>query len=184
MTRIIAGIHKGKKLSVPSGTDIRPTTDRMRERLFSILFHDKYPTMQGARVADIFAGTGALGLEAISRGALHATFVEKAPASIKCLQDNIKSVQGTASTQILRSDALRLPGAASPYDFIFLDAPYRAGLTEPTIGRLLDGRWLSPDGVIIAEMHKAENFTPDPRLQIVDDRTQGIQRLVILGFAV
>ncbi|TNE62243.1 MAG: 16S rRNA (guanine(966)-N(2))-methyltransferase RsmD [Alphaproteobacteria bacterium] len=180
MTRIIAGRHRGRRLQVPEGTDIRPTTDRMRERLFSMLAHARYPDMDGAHVADLFAGTGALGLEALSRGAAHATFAEQAPGSVACLKANIATLKEEGRTSILRADATRLPRATQACDVIFMDPPYRKGLVAPALAAVLSGCWLAEDGVIVVEL-AADDPTEFPiELDLVDDRRQGQQRIVFL----
>jgi len=181
MTRIISGRFRGRRLSVPKGTDIRPTTDRMRERLFSILNHKRYPAMADARVADIFAGTGALGLEALSRGAAHVTFVEKARGSLDCLRSNITALDSEADTKIIMSDAAAVARAAEPFDFIFMDPPYRQGLLRPTLDRLIAASWLKDGTAIICELASDEAIDIPSSLHIVDDRQQGKQRILILS---
>ena len=180
MTRIIAGIHKGRRLAVPDGTQVRPTTDRMRERLFSMLMHSRYPDINGAFVADIFAGTGALGLESLSRGATHTTFVEKSPGPLATLKNNISLLKVENQTDILQTSARALPPARRPYDFIFMDPPYRMGLAEPALASLLENGWLAPNGVIICELATDDDTCFPPELELVDERTQGQQRMVFL----
>ena len=180
MTRIIAGKYKGRKLTVAKGRDIRPTTDRMRERVFSMLAHHRYPDMHGARVADLFAGTGALGLEAISRGAAHTTFVEKSPQSLQNLEHNISTLQVENEISVLKTSARALPPVTAPFDFIFMDPPYRTGLVAPTLESILSSNWLTIAGVIVAELASDDDIDfPDP-LKMVDERIQGQQRVVFL----
>ena len=123
MTRIVAGSHRGRRIAAPPGRDTRPTSDRVREALFSIL-GDR---LQDARVLDLFAGSGALGLEALSRGAATVTFVDSAPAAIRALRANLEALG--AEAEVVRADALRwlrsAPAAARQYDLVFLDPPYR-----------------------------------------------------------
>lgn len=180
MIRIITGKFKGRKLSVLEGRDIRPTTDRMRERVFSMLGHHRYPDIHRARVADIFAGTGALGLEALSRGASHVSFVEKSPASLKVLETNIAALKVQDQTQILKIDAQTLSKPPAPFDIIFLDPPYRMGLLAPTLNSIIATDWLSKDSVIIAELASDDETDFPESLDIVDERTQGQQRIVFL----
>ena len=180
MTRIIAGRFKGRRLEVPKGLDIRPTTDRMRERLFSMLMHSRYPDMTGAHVADLFAGTGALGLEALSRGAAHVTFLEKARTSLDCLKGNIATLGAGAEVTILPADASRLPVARNRFDIIFMDPPYRMGLVRPTLDTALAGGWLAEDGVIVCELASDDATEFPENLTLVDERTQGQQRIVFL----
>ncbi len=181
MSRIIAGKYRGRRLSIPKGRDIRPTTDRMRERLFSMLEHSRYPNMQDARVGDLFAGTGALGLEALSRGAAHVTFVEKAPTSIDTIKSNVDTLGVTNNIKLLRSSAAALPKAADACDFIFMDPPYRQGLVAPTLQSILTGDWLAEDGVIICEQAVDDPLDLPAELEIIDERTQGQQRVIFLN---
>lgn len=180
MTRIISGRFRARRLTVPDGTDIRPTTDRMRERLFSILNHSRYPAMAGAQVADLFAGTGALGLEALSRGAAHVTFVEQARGSLDCLRSNIAVLKAEDETTIIASNATAVADPRQPFDFIFLDPPYRQGLLSPTLARLQEMNWLKPETAIICELASDEPIDMPLGLHIIDDRKQGTQRLLIL----
>ncbi len=185
MSRIIAGIHRGRRLLVPDGKSVRPTTDRMRERVFSILSHHKYPDFSGARVADLFAGTGALGLEALSRGAAHVTFVEKSPKSVTCLKTNIDALKVMDQSNILTTSARALPAAKDPYAFIFMDPPYHKGLVEPTLESLISAHWITPggseNGVIICELAKGDALALPADLELIDERSQGLQRTVFLA---
>ncbi len=179
--RIIAGIYRGRKLETPSDKDIRPTTDKMRERIFSMLQHARYPDLYGAKVMDVFAGTGALGLEALSRGASHVTFVEKSPKSIALLNKNIAAMKVENDVSLIKSRATNLKAAPAPCDIIFMDPPYGRSLLAPSIACLLDGNWLAGGGVIIAELKKDEDFEIPEGLTLMDDRKQGIQRVVFLA---
>lgn len=180
MTRIVAGLHRGRRLDVPKGRDVRPTTDRMRERLFSMLMHGRYPDMAGAHVADIYAGTGALGLEALSRGAEHVTFIEKARASLDCIRLNIAALKAESETLVMPVNAKNLPAAKSPCDFIFMDPPYRMGLLAPTLENVMEQSWLAEGGVIIAELASDEDLTLPDGLEVQDERSQGQQRILFL----
>lgn len=181
MTRIISGRFRGRRLTVPAGTDIRPTTDRMRERLFSMLGHSRYPAMAGARVADLFAGTGALGLEALSRGAAHVTFVEQAHGSLACLRANIETVKADDhETTIVASNATGIARTDQSFDFIFLDPPYRKSLVLPTLNRLLEMNWVHGNTAIICELASNDAIDLPESLCIIDDRKQGKQRIMIL----
>ena len=179
--RIIAGKHRGRKLEALSDTDIRPTTDKMRERVFSMLQHSRYPDLYGSRVLDVFAGTGALGLEALSRGASHVTFVEKSPKSIAVLNKNIATLKAEDEVSVIKKRASSVSPASAPCDFIFMDPPYDKGLLIPAITCLLEGGWLADSGVIIAELKVGEDFDVPEGLTLIDERTQGIQRVVFLG---
>lgn len=178
--RIISGKYRGRKLESPKGDDVRPTTDKMRERIFSMLQHNRYPDLYGANVMDVFAGTGALGLEALSRGASHVTFVEKSVKSIALLNTNITKMKVESDTTLIKKRATNLPPTTTPCDFIFMDPPYGRGLLAPTIECLLEGGWLNDGGVIIAELSAEEDFSVPGDLRLIDERTQGIQRVVFL----
>lgn len=184
MTRIVSGQFRGRRLIVPKGRDIRPTTDRMRERLFSMLTHSRYPDLNGAYVADMFAGTGALGLEALSRGAKHITFVEKAPASVTVLKSNIETLNVANEVKLLQASATSLPAPHQPCDFIFMDPPYRKGLVEPTLGSILTQSWLAKGGVIICELASDDPLSLPTGFEIIDERTQGQQRILFLAHSV
>jgi len=181
--RIIAGRHRGRTLAAPEGKQVRPTSGRMRERVFSMLQNRRYPPLDGARVADIFAGTGALGLEAISRGAAFVTFVEKSPSSLACLQKNITAFQADTISRIVKCRASELPKASGPCSHIFMDAPYGRDLTRPALDCLLAGGWVGTDTVIVCELQTGEALELPDQLQLVDERTQGIQRVVFLRLA-
>jgi 16S rRNA (guanine966-N2)-methyltransferase len=178
MSRIVAGRFRGRRLEVPAGRTVRPTTDRMRERVFSMLMHGRYPDMHGARVADLFAGTGALGLEALSRGAEHITFVEKATQSIACIRKNIGALKADSACNILQVNATSLPQTGDPFDFIFMDPPYHQDLVTQALEGILAQDWLAPEGVIICELGSDETLNLPSELDLVDERTQGAQRII------
>lgn len=180
MTRIIAGALRGRRLAVPRGSDIRPTTDRMRERLFSMLQHDRYPPLAGAGVVDLFAGTGALGLEALSRGAAWVTFVDNAPGALSCLRENISALNAGDRCKILRTDARHIGATETAADIIFMDPPYRQGLIPPTLSRLGAGGWLHDGSLVVAELASDEDMTLPMGWTLLDDRSQGAQRIVFL----
>lgn len=149
--RIIAGRFGGRRLAAPRDARVRPTTDRMRETLFNLLAHGTPVDLEGVRVADLYAGTGALGLEALSRGATHAAFVENHPASLALLGQNIRDLGVTAETEVLRRDARKLGNASAPFDLVFLDPPYNRDLLPPAIDALREGGWLKPGAIVVAE---------------------------------
>jgi len=178
--RIIAGKHRGRKLEAPEGKSVRPTTDRMRERVFSMLQHHRYPALLGAKVADLYAGTGALGLEALSRGAAHATFVEKTQSTFSCLKRNMESLKEDDNVSLMKISARALPFANEPYDIIFMDPPYHKDMVEPTLHCLLERGWLADGGLVIAELAIDDALTIPDALTIVDDRKQGRQRMLFM----
>ena len=162
---------------------MRPTSDRMRERVFSMLMHDRYPDLYGARVADLFAGTGALGLEALSRSADHVTFVEKSQSSLKNLEGNIKTLDVAGDTKVLRVSARALPATTMPFDFIFMDPPYHTGLVAPTLESIIASNWIADGGVIICELASDDTLELPDGLELIDERVQGKQRVVFLKLA-
>lgn len=149
--RIVSGRFRGKKLASPKSDFIRPTTDRTRESLFNILAH-RIP-LHDIRVIDCFAGTGALGLEAMSRGAAFCLFVDEGVEARGLLRQNVESMQLQGQTKIFRRDATQLGeiGTMKPFDLAFLDPPYGKGLGERTMTALLAGGWLKPSALVILE---------------------------------
>ena len=145
--RVIAGAYRGRKLLPPPGMTARPTTDRVKEAMFGALQFD----IAGSRVLDAFAGSGALGIEALSRGAAQVDFVEKDPAWV--LEQNLKTV-GAQNARVFRGDVLKLIAGLGQYDIVLLDPPYDAGLYEPVL-RALDGGPLRDGGVVVLECRKS-----------------------------
>ena len=184
--RIVAGKHRGRRLAAPEGAGVRPTSDRAREALFNVLAHrplhaDGKPILAEARVLDVFAGTGAMGLEALSRGAAHATFVERDRAALAALEKNIAELGEAARSTILRTDALALPRAKEAASLAFLDPPYGEGLAEPALAALVKGGWLEDGAVVIVELGKRDALSPPAALTSLDERRYGAARFVILS---
>jgi 16S rRNA (guanine966-N2)-methyltransferase len=179
--RIDAGSHKGLKLVTPEGADTRPTSDRARQAVFNILVH-AHDAIRGARMLDVFAGSGALGLEALSRGAERATFIESDRAAAEAIKRNIAACKEQARAQLFIADACKPPraaGAWAPCSLIFLDPPYGKDLIPPTLLALRNVGWIAPDALIVAEMHRRDvvevaGFEP------VDDRNYGKARIMLL----
>ena len=166
--RIVGGRFRGLALADVGAGDpaahLRPTSDRVRESLFNILQGGRYGTpLAGARVLDLFAGTGALGLEALSRGAAHATFVENGATALALLRKNIAKTRTEAETTVLPRDATH-PGPGTPHDLVFLDPPYGKGLGEQALTAAHANNWLAPEALIVweerAPMPAPEHFTP------------------------
>ena len=158
--RIIAGAWRGRPLVAPAGAETRPTADRTRETLFSMLT-SRLGTFEGLRVADLFAGTGALGLEALSRGAAHATFIETDRAALAALKTNIAKLGAADRTDVLARNA-DAPGAAvAPHDLLLLDPPYGKGLAGQALAALRQGGWLAPGAWISVETSRDESLTPE-----------------------
>ena len=169
--RIIAGRFRGKALLSPADDTIRPTADRVREALFSILASRVGVNLDGLKVLDLFAGTGALGLEAISRGALGAVFVDTSTDARGLIRDHIEAFGIAGMAKLLRRDAtaLGMAGTMGPFDLVFLDPPYGKGLGEAALLSLRDGRWLAPGATIILE-ESAEVDVALPEGFVLDDR--------------
>lgn len=159
--RIIAGKHKGRALTTPKGRTTRPTSDRAREALFNMLIHaDWAPPLADARVIDLFAGSGSLGLEALSRGATFGLFVETDNAARGAIRTNVEALGLFGNTRIHRRSATALgPRPANlgdPFDLAFLDPPYDKGLVAPALDQLKSGGWLGPAAIAVVETGSAE----------------------------
>lgn len=184
--RIIGGRLKGKRLAAPGAVGggkahLRPTSDRVRESLFNLLEHGDYPPIGGARVLDLFAGTGALGLEALSRGAERAVFIDDGAAARGLIRQNIEDLGVIGQTKLWRRDATRLgPCRGAAYTLIFADPPYRQGLGIAALSSAREGGWLAPEALVILEEHAAEEIAPPDGLTLRDSRTYGETRIMIL----
>jgi len=158
--RIVGGEFKGRRIVSPKGDTSRPTTDRNRESLFNILNAREDVDFNGARVIDLFAGSGALGLEALSRGASSVLFVETDASARGSIRDNIEALGVFGTTRIHRRSAISLgakpASAGEPYTLAFLDPPYRKDLTEPTLRELHAGGWLERNALVVIEQAKDE----------------------------
>jgi 16S rRNA (guanine966-N2)-methyltransferase len=183
--RIVGGEFRGRPLAAPRGRDIRPTSDRLRETLFDILIHRFGDPVTGARVLDLFAGTGALGLEAMSRGAAYCLFVEENAEARSLIRRNIESLGLTGRTRLFRRDATRLgpAGTIVPFSLLFADPPYGRGLGEKALASARDGGWLANGAICTveesasAELREIAGFTP------VVERIVGDSRLTVFSFA-
>ena len=166
--RIIAGQWRGTRLPVPDRPGLRPTSDRVRETLFNWL----QPVLPGARVLDLFAGTGALGLEALSRGAAEVTFVDDGAKALALLKANIAKMKAEGETRILRQDATHLgPHPGAPFTLVFLDPPYGKAMGEAALASAIVGGWLAPGAMVVWEENTAP-MVPTGFPQ-VDRRTYG-----------
>ncbi|WP_299845105.1 16S rRNA (guanine(966)-N(2))-methyltransferase RsmD [uncultured Roseovarius sp.] len=181
--RIIGGAHRGRTLaSVGKGdaaAHLRPTADRVRESLFNVLAGGYGDPASGARVLDIFAGTGALGLEALSRGAECVTFVEDGRKAQKILSENIALCRATAQVKVIRRDARRLgENPDQGYDLIFLDPPYGKALGEAALSAALSGGWIAPEALIVWEESAA--LEVPAALRLIEARTYGDTKISFL----
>lgn len=154
--RVIAGTHRGRLLKGPTGSAARPTTERLRESVFSALTHRFHGSLGGLRVADVFAGTGAYGIEALSRGAALAVFVENHPDMARLLEQNLDGLRLTERGKIIRADARRLPVADKAFDVVFLDPPYGQALHGAAIASLRQQGWLLPETLVVAEREQRD----------------------------
>lgn len=174
--RIIAGQWRGRPLDAPAGTATRPTSDRAREGLFSMLA-SRLGSFEDLQVADLFAGTGALGLEALSRGAAHCTFVEKERTALDTLKRNVARL-GAAEKADIRAQAVEhAPPPPRPFDLIMMDPPYGVGLAQPALDRAAE--WLAPGGWLSLELH-GETPTLPPGVELDTERRFGKATLILI----
>ena len=159
--RVVGGRLRGRNLAAPASREIRPTADRLRESLFNILVHAYENPVEDARVLDLFAGTGALGIEAISRGAGFALFVDNGAEARALLRNNVEALGLGGVTKVFRRDATNLGPAhpVEPFSLVFLDPPYGKGLAEKALASLRDGGWLTKAALLVVEEAKAAAFT-------------------------
>ncbi|MEL6661870.1 MAG: 16S rRNA (guanine(966)-N(2))-methyltransferase RsmD [Pseudomonadota bacterium] len=184
--RIVAGQHKGRPITAPKGRGTRPTSDRAREALFNVLAHaDWAPDLQGARVIDLFAGSGALGLEAISRGAAFCLFVETDHGARGAIRSNIEAMGLYGVTRLHRRSATDLgekpAGVGAPFDIAFLDPPYGRDLVPPALDTLIKGHWLTEGALAVIETGADEAFETPPGWTVQDERTSGAARIICLS---
>lgn len=185
--RIVSGALRGRTLKTPPGDATRPTSDRTRQAVFNILEHAPWaPELHGARVIDLFAGSGALGFEAISRGAAFALFVETDEAARGAIRENIDALSLFGATRIHRRDAtdlgLKPASAGDPFDLAFLDPPYRKGLGEKALEGLAAGGWLKPGAVVVFERASDEPDVAPAGFEALDARDYGAARVQFLRF--
>jgi 16S rRNA (guanine966-N2)-methyltransferase len=184
--RIVGGIYGGRPLKAPGDARVRPTADKVRQAVFNILMHRDFGgfALDGAKVIDLFAGTGALGIEALSHGASYCLFVDDAASSRALVRENVEALQLTGVSKIWRRDATKLgpvaAGAGGPFDLAFLDPPYRKNLVAPALASLRDGGWLTPGAVIAAESADEEDIPLTDGFVAADERTYGDTRVTFL----
>lgn len=181
--RIIAGKHRGRAIRVPRAEGLRPTADRVRESLFDILVHGlDWAGLDGARVIDAFAGTGACGLEALSRGAAHVTFLDVDATALLAIRRNAAAIGEARNITLIKLDVTRLPpppgAAAAPCDLALLDPPYGSGLAQPALQGLASRRWIGAGAVAVVEVAAREPLAPPPEFRMLDERVYGAARLV------
>ncbi|HET7849782.1 MAG TPA: 16S rRNA (guanine(966)-N(2))-methyltransferase RsmD [Pseudolabrys sp.] len=180
--RVVGGRLRSRSLAAPKSAAIRPTTDRLRESLFNILAHAYGDPITGARVLDLFAGTGALGIEALSRGAAYALFVDEGVEARALLRSNVESLGLGGVTRIFRRDATRLGPAhpIEPFSLVFADPPYGQGLAEKALVSAREGEWLSKGAMIVVEESAKAGFTEPEGFEEVERRRYDDTELVFL----
>jgi 16S rRNA (guanine966-N2)-methyltransferase len=182
--RIVGGSHRGRRLAAPPGEAVRPTSDRAREALFNILSHGAFAAagvpFADNVVLDAFAGTGALGLEALSRGAAEAVFIENDREALVALRRNIADLGETRRIRIIIGDATRPPPALVACAVAFLDPPYVSGLAASALAALAAAHWLTQDALVVVEVGGREPFAPPNGFALIDERVYGAARLVFL----
>ncbi len=184
--RIISGLLRGKNLLTPVDWDTRPTSDKARQGIFNIIEHAPWSDgLAKKNVLDVFAGTGAMGLEAASRGAAFVGFIENSPKTIKVLEQNIKACRMEEKSKIIKTDATKIgaiPKSLPQFDLVILDPPYGKDLVLPAIDALVKGGWLVENAILIAETKKGEELTPPPNTEILREVSYGINGFKIMRF--
>jgi 16S rRNA (guanine966-N2)-methyltransferase len=178
--RIVAGAWRGRQLAAPTGAATRPTADRVRQALFDRLLHAPWAGREavvGASVLDAFAGTGALGLEALSRGAAHASFFERDRAALVALRANVAACGAAAQARIMEADATR-PPPGTPCGLVFLDPPYGAGLAGRALPALAEAGWVAAEALVVVETGRGED-APMPGT-VLDERLYGAARVRVI----
>jgi len=186
--RIVAGKHRGRPLAVAQGRDIRPTADQAREAMFNTLCHGNARIGEGdwvreAVVLDGFAGTGALGLEAISRGAAHVTLMELNQAALRLCRQNVEALGEQARVTVLGGDCLAPVRTASPCGLVFLDPPYRSGVAGDALEALARNGWVAPGALCVIELAAKEDITLPDGAELLDERRYGAAKVVFLRAA-
>lgn len=194
MLRIIGGRHRGRRLETEPGSRVRPTADRVREAVFNKLMHglisEGGAALTEVRVADVFAGTGAMGLEALSRGAAHVTFIDLTGRSLRLIERNAKLLEEQDHVSLLLRDGAD-PGSPpdlgpteseASYGLVFLDAPYRSGLTEPALAALAREGWIAPGAIAVAERAAKEDFQTPGGFALIDERRYGAAKVAFLRY--
>jgi 16S rRNA (guanine966-N2)-methyltransferase len=178
--RIVAGSHRGRRLETPADDRIRPTSDRIRESLFNILGHKLDGGFIGKRVLDGFAGTGALGLEALSRGAASALFVDRNREALALCRRNAASLGFAKQADFRPADLTHAGPAAGPFDLVFLDPPYGEGLAAKALAAIHAAGWLSSTAIVAIEADRAQPEIIPEGFLAIDSRDYGRTRIVLV----
>jgi 16S rRNA (guanine966-N2)-methyltransferase len=183
--RVIGGRLKGRNIASPATQAIRPTADRLREALFNILMHAYENPILDARVLDLFAGTGALGIEAVSRGATFTLFVDNGAEARALLRNNVEALGLGGTTKVYRRDAADLGPAhpVEPFSLVFLDPPYRIKLAEKALASLRDGGWLTPGALLVVEEAKDAGFAAPAGFEELERRAYDDTEFTFLRLA-
>ena len=181
LMRIVGGRHRGRRLASPRSLSIRPTSDRARESLFNIIAQKNYGSLpKGKTVLDVFAGTGALGFEALSRGAREVYFIEWSRSATKIIQQTACNLDETSKIKLLICDAIQPGLATQSFELVLMDAPYMSGQSEPCLQALAEGGWLGEKCICCVELAKKEPFQVSNGFTILDQRNYGAASIVIL----
>ena len=184
MLRIIAGAYRGRKLETAPGNRLRPTAERVREAIFNKLTHglltDSGAPLTDLQVLDVFAGTGALGFEALSRGALRTTFFENDAAIARLIKRNAEHLNVANIVTVIRRDATKSGPAREPSGLVLMDAPYRSGITAAALGSLQQGGWIGGGAIVVVEVARDEHLDPPSGFEMIDDRRYGAARIIFL----
>ena len=182
--RVSGGAYGGRTLKAPASNKIRPTSDKLRQAVFNILAHAYGDPISGARVLDLFAGTGALGIEALSRGAVFTLFVEEAAEARALIRANVETLQLTGVTKIFRRDATKLGprGAFEKFSLVFCDPPYGKGFAEKALASAREGGWLAKDALLVVEEAVEAKFAAPEGFELLERREYDDTEIVILCF--
>ncbi len=185
--RIFAGKHRGRKLYMNEGKEIRPTSGRAREAVFNILVHGEFapggdtPLAQQT-IADLFCGCGALGCEALSRGARFVTFVDQSNDAAKLVKANLEHLGEDKNARIIRSDSANLPYAPRKHRLVFMDPPYKSGLAPKALASLDKQGWLEGGALVVVEVSSKEDLEPPPGFEVTDKRDYGNSRMYFVRY--
>lgn len=179
--RIVAGKHRGRSLTAPPGMGTRPTTDRTRESVFNILAHSGWVDLDGAAVLDGFCGTGAMGLEALSRGAAHAVFLDTGRAALDAVRANVAALGENAAATILRADATKPPRATRACGLIVLDPPYRKDFAPVALAALAKAGWIAEGALCVVEEAADAPFAPPAEFSVLGRRCYGDTAIYFVG---
>lgn len=182
--KIISGKYRGRRIETLKDKALRPTTGRTREAVFNLLTHGKFlegrNILDGANVLDLFCGSGALGMEALSRGATHATFMDANNRHLDVARNNVAHIGASGDASFVKTDSSNPPPARTQCDLVFLDPPYESGLAMPALQNLIKTHWLAEKAILVVELRKKENFLVPEGYQELDKRNYGITQIIIL----